>query len=1602
MTSHVREKSSTNHFEHFSWPLSDYQSAPLHESVLLGQHQDGSLVGVETFLEQVEQRLNESKRRGSVGYIELLTPQTGHALDAIVEKHNDDVVAVIDRALNGAGVFCWYAGRFIILLDAASAVETRAIFADINHGIVGRSWKVGDTEIHVTPVIGYSDLILTNSARELWGMVETALDRAKTSLEVEPVRYGLRMSQPDKVPARFHPARLWRRAPQWLVLGFQFLLSLLLGLGAPFVLYAVCDGLGSDISGPVYIGVVVVLVITATTIWIEGFLALRSTTPPLEPGASYPKATIIIPAYLPNEAATIIETLHAFLRLDYPDLVQIIVAYNSPHPHMPVEDEMAELAASCADNGRFLIEPVRVEGSTSKAQNVNAVVGRVQGRFVGIFDADHHPHADSLRRAWRWLSNGWDIVQGRCSIRNGSDSWIARMVAIEFEQIYAVSHPGRARFHGFGIFGGSNGFWRTAVLHETRMRHSMLTEDIDSSIRAIVAGYKIAGDRDLISEELAPTAMKQLLNQRLRWAQGWFQVSFRRVMPALLSPRVSVRQKLGLLHLLVWRELFPWYSIQVVPIMGYWVMVYGWAYIHWTIPIFLATTIYTVSTGPGQIGLAYLLAHKPMRRKPLWFLEYLLVSTFFFSPFKDALSRIAHIKEAMGERAWKVTSRVPKSPRPRSLKLAATSIGIALFSYACLGSTPADAAAAAQSRSMKEVIATLLGGEAATINAARTAAREGRNAEAATLFAKAIEAVPGRRSELLREYADAMAFSGRGAQAVPLYKEMLSSRRYAAQHWEIAAQLALVMTWAGQNGAALAVYNKLLAHDPANADAAIRRARVLSSLGRTDEALAALDRVPAARWASAPLAAVGAATLTEIAQSKARAGNAVVAKQLFARAVEHGGRNTSVAASGTPSNARRRDDASSTNTDLKTPRDYRVALIRMTPGSAGYWRTQRGLALALSSARASAEALDAWTAYLRHAPADTNAMLYRASALADLQQHDHSLEAFKTVLAREPGNRTARAGVRDETVVLARAAARVDRNTDAQALFAAAIAVDPSRRSDLLREFADQMSFNGHPADAVPYYLEWLNVPGRSAADRKQAMTGLGNAYAWSDNMKEAASTFTGLASTYPDDVGIGWMAIVLRARNAAHDDRNAEAARLFAEATALDPGRSVAIAREYADQLSFSGNAARAIPFYVQYLSAPTLPGTDRLAASKGLAQAYLWADRLADAKAAYAQLVAQFPDASEYRWSVMVISAREDARGDRNDEAAALFAQAIKLDPERSRPILNEYADQLTFTRRAAKAIGFYRVALAQPGLTDADRWKIKSRLAIALEWSDRLSEAQSAYEELIARNPAETSFQWHYLIVRARAAAKADNNRDAADLLAKAIALVPGKRLDLLKEYADKLTYAGDAKRAIPLYVELLAQDQVLSAPKTSIVEPKQSAAQRNLHLSYALALSWNKQQGAAMREYRLVADADPEDVEASMGVARMQSWAGRQSDAIATYEQLQRRNPDNDAVQRGLAEAQDWEGHHREAQATLGRLLNRHPDDLDARKLLAQSLAWSGRPDKALEEVRAALQQQGRLHEPDEVHRPLRNAQRASNGEVSTAVTQVAREEPVRSR
>jgi len=250
-----------------------------------------------------------------------------------------------------------------------------------------------------------------------------------------------------------------RRLPAWASIGIILFVTVLL----PGLALAAAARDHSQYLVWAQAAVAVIYASTSGMIVAEGLLALRASTPvnaSLPDAESLPPCTAVVAAYLPNEQDIIVETLlHILSEVEVPgERFQVLLAYNTPRD-LAVEDDLRQMAA--VDSRLTLL---RVENSRSKAENVNAALGAATGDIVAIFDADHWPAADGFRRACRSIREGADMVQGRCVIRNHTQSWLTHLVAVEFDIMYACSHQGRARMSGSGIFGGSNGYWKRQSL----------------------------------------------------------------------------------------------------------------------------------------------------------------------------------------------------------------------------------------------------------------------------------------------------------------------------------------------------------------------------------------------------------------------------------------------------------------------------------------------------------------------------------------------------------------------------------------------------------------------------------------------------------------------------------------------------------------------------------------------------------------------------------------------------------------------------------------------------------------------------------------------------------------------------------------------------------------------------------------------------------------------------------------------------------------------------------------------------------------------------------------------------------------------------------
>ena len=332
-------------------------------------------------------------REGGLGIIEIqemsgLLDRFGGGAATQIATQVTELLGASPRELERIGLD--QSGRLLVLLPETTATELDAHLRVLARRIAAHGFALGNEDVvRVTPVTGWAGFADAADGPELLARATTALWAAGDHLDLLPVRWTPFL----EVENSSHKADGWvSRTKERLRLPVQFLTTLLVGVGLPFGAYALLGSIGWDASGVAYWVVMAALLVTAGTIWLEGFHALDPQRPPDEPGAPYPSATAVIAAYLPNEAATIRSTVEAFQRLDYPGPLQILVAYNTPEP-MAAEDDLHEMARR---DPRIL--PLKVANSTSKAQNVNAAMSHVTGEFVGMFD---RAGATRRRPAWR-------------------------------------------------------------------------------------------------------------------------------------------------------------------------------------------------------------------------------------------------------------------------------------------------------------------------------------------------------------------------------------------------------------------------------------------------------------------------------------------------------------------------------------------------------------------------------------------------------------------------------------------------------------------------------------------------------------------------------------------------------------------------------------------------------------------------------------------------------------------------------------------------------------------------------------------------------------------------------------------------------------------------------------------------------------------------------------------------------------------------------------------------------------------------------------------------------------------------------------------------
>lgn len=259
--------------------------------------------------------------------------------------------------------------------------------------------------------------------------------------------------------------------------------------------------------------------------------------------AECPRVLVQLPLF--NEGELIERILEAVTALDWPhDRLEIQVLDDSTDGSLAVSRRAVAALKQQGVNVELLH---RVQRTAFKAGALAAGLERSEAPFVAIFDADFIPPSDFLRRTVGALVANPELayVQTRWGHLNRDESLLTRIQARLLDSHFGVEQEARWRLGLPLPFNGTCGLWRRAAIDEAGgWDGDTLTEDLDLSLRANLAGWRSGFMGDLVVPGSLPTSARAWRVQQFRWTKGFVQCFIKLTPMVWRSRRLPVWKKL--------------------------------------------------------------------------------------------------------------------------------------------------------------------------------------------------------------------------------------------------------------------------------------------------------------------------------------------------------------------------------------------------------------------------------------------------------------------------------------------------------------------------------------------------------------------------------------------------------------------------------------------------------------------------------------------------------------------------------------------------------------------------------------------------------------------------------------------------------------------------------------------------------------------------------------------------------------------------------------------------------------------------------------------------------------------------------------------------
>jgi cellulose synthase/poly-beta-1,6-N-acetylglucosamine synthase-like glycosyltransferase len=269
----------------------------------------------------------------------------------------------------------------------------------------------------------------------------------------------------------------------------------------------------------------------------------RHSAPLPQPGsrAAAPRVLLQLPIY--NERHVARRVVMAVAKLQYPrERLRIQVLDDSTDATRLV---LQRLVRRLARLGIAIELKQRDHRTGFKAGALAEGLSASDEEFCAIFDADFVPPRDFLTRALpHFAAADVGMVQARWGHLNRDYSLLTRLQSIFLDGHFGIEHVARHRSGRCFNFNGTAGIWRRRCIEAAGgWQADTLTEDLDLSYRAQLAGWRFVYLDELRSDAELPIDMNAFKAQQHRWAKGSVQTA-RKLLPRILCSSLPWRVKL--------------------------------------------------------------------------------------------------------------------------------------------------------------------------------------------------------------------------------------------------------------------------------------------------------------------------------------------------------------------------------------------------------------------------------------------------------------------------------------------------------------------------------------------------------------------------------------------------------------------------------------------------------------------------------------------------------------------------------------------------------------------------------------------------------------------------------------------------------------------------------------------------------------------------------------------------------------------------------------------------------------------------------------------------------------------------------------------------